>query len=189
MESAREFPQNHLLKFSQARRISPTPFVSDTLPSPLITQIGTLESFSVIFIRISYLIPPADTVNAIKASKNSSATGPDGLTAIHLKHLGPKAIAFLTSLFNLLVSKSDIASIWKAALTLPVIKPGKVSGKSISYHPISLLCPAIKILEHLLFPSFSAALVTSPTQHGFKACHTSSPSIAPPRHESGGGVQ
>jgi hypothetical protein len=33
---------------------------------------------------------------AIRASKNSTAVGPDGLTAIHLKHLGQHALAFLT---------------------------------------------------------------------------------------------
>jgi hypothetical protein len=38
------------------------------------------------------------TCDAINASKNSSATGPDGLTAIHLKHIGPRVIAYLTEL-------------------------------------------------------------------------------------------
>ena len=43
----------------------------------------------------------ADTVEAIKQSKNSTATGPDNLAPWHLKHLGPNGIDFLTKTFNL----------------------------------------------------------------------------------------
>ena len=39
-------------------------------------------------------------VNAIKQSSNSKAASPNGLTVLHLKHLGPSGHAFLTQLFN-----------------------------------------------------------------------------------------
>jgi hypothetical protein len=39
------------------------------------------------------------TKRAILMSLNSSAFGPDGLTSLHLKFLGPLGIAYLTSLF------------------------------------------------------------------------------------------
>jgi hypothetical protein len=38
----------------------------------------------------------ANTLDTINAAKSSSATGPDGLAAIHLKHLGPKCFEYLT---------------------------------------------------------------------------------------------
>jgi hypothetical protein len=46
------------------------------------------------------IFTPAATLDAINSLKNSSAAGPDGLTAIHLKHLGPKAIAYMTKISN-----------------------------------------------------------------------------------------
>jgi hypothetical protein len=41
------------------------------------------------------------TKDAIMKSLNSAAAGPDGLTSLHLKYLGPKGIAYLNYLFNL----------------------------------------------------------------------------------------
>lgn len=49
-----------------------------------------------------------DTDAAIRQSSNSSAAGPDGLTALHLKHLGQSGTKFLTHLFNLSVSNADL---------------------------------------------------------------------------------
>jgi hypothetical protein len=79
-------------------------------------------------------------------SNNSTATGPDGLTALHLKHLGPAGIGFLTDLFNLSVRDAVVSAIWKTVLVLPIPKPGKPIDKDASYRPISLLSPVVKIL-------------------------------------------
>ena len=68
---------------------------------------------------------PVDVADAIKRAKNSTAVGPDGISILHLKHMGPNALDYLTSLFNISVSAADIPSIWKSALILPVLKPGK----------------------------------------------------------------
>ena len=65
--------------------------------------------------------------------------------------------------------------IWKAALILPVLKPGKTADKGSSYRPISLLCPAVKILERLLHPSLKEAFNLEDHQHGFhrrRSCTT-----------------
>jgi hypothetical protein len=53
----------------------------------------------------------ADTRKAISVSKCSSAVGPDGLTAVYLKHIGPRGLAYLTHLFNLSVSNADLPAI------------------------------------------------------------------------------
>ena len=40
----------------------------------------------------------------IKSCRNSKAFGPDKLSIFHLKHLGPRAIEYITTLFNLSVT-------------------------------------------------------------------------------------
>jgi hypothetical protein len=107
------------------------------------------------------------TTEAINKSSNLTATGPDGLTWLHLKHLGPAGISYLTNLFNLSVRDAIVPTIWKSALILPIQKPGKPTDQGNSYRPISLHSPVIKILERLLLPSLTISLQASPTQHGF----------------------
>jgi hypothetical protein len=102
---------------------------------------------------------PLQTRDAINESKCSSAIGPDGLTAIHLRHLGPRGLAYLTGLFNMSVNKADLPAIWKAAVIVPILKPGKPAGDGSSYRPFSLLCPAVKVLEKLLLPQVTANLL------------------------------
>ena len=121
----------------------------------------------------------ADTVDAIKASKNSPAAGPNDLTMLHLKHIGPFGIRYLTHLFNLSVRAADIPAIWKSANVIPVLKPGKSPDLGPSYRPISLLCPEIKVLERLNLPILRAALSSSPSQHGFKAQHNTVSALLP----------
>ena len=75
----------------------------------------------------------ADVVGAIGRAKSSAAAGPDDITMVHLKHLGPRAISYLTSIFNLSVCHSVLSSTWKQALILPVPKPGKPAPVSTSY--------------------------------------------------------
>jgi hypothetical protein len=119
-----------------------------------------------------YTFTPLQTRNAINESKSSSAVGPDGLTDIHLKHLGPRGLAYLTSLFNLSVNNADLPAIWKAAVIVPVLKPGKPAGDSASYRRILLLSPAVKVLKMLLLPQVTAALPKGTTQDGFAALHS-----------------
>ena len=111
---------------------------------------------------------PEATSDAIKHSKNSTATGPDGLAPWHFKRLGPKGIEYLTATFNLSIATAEIPSVWKLAIVIPVLKPGKAPHLGTSYRPISLLCPAVKVLERLLLPTLNKTLVPSDHQHGFR---------------------
>ena len=122
---------------------------------------------------------PTDTAEAIKSSKNSTALGPDGLSTVHLKHLGPLALAYLTELFNLSVSRAELPAIWKQALVIPVLKPGKVPTEGPSYRPISLLCPASKILEKLVHPFLQEAFVFDESQHGFRSRRSTTSALLP----------
>ncbi len=114
------------------------------------------------------IFTPAQTLAAIKKAKNSKALGPDNLSPIMLKNLGPHAINFLTEIFNKCLKDSIIPSIWKTAKIIPLLKPGKASDLGPSYRPVSLLPPAIKILEALLLPLVNAAIHLADRQHGFR---------------------
>ena len=121
---------------------------------------------------------PHSVAGAIRGCKNSTATGPDNMTILHLKHLGPSGTNFLCKIFNASVSSANIPAIWKLATIVPLPKPGKNPEDSKSHRPISLLCPASKILERLILPHL-AALPCNPTQHGFKPLHSTTTALLP----------
>ena len=75
---------------------------------------------------------------------------------------------YLTATFNLSLATAEIPSMWKSAVVIPVLKPGKAPHISTSYRPISLLCPAVKVLERLLLPTLNEHLVPNSHQHGFR---------------------
>ena len=60
------------------------------------------------------------------------------------------ATAYLTALFNDSVNSSRIPAIWKSSIVIPIPKPGKDTSQGTSYRPISLICPAAKVLEALI---------------------------------------
>ena len=106
---------------------------------------------------------------AIKSCRNSKAFGPDKLCFFHLKNLGPRAI---TALFNLSVTTCQILAIWKSSLIIPLPKPGKDTSVGTLYRPISLLCPAAKVLESLILSTINKYLQPAPDQHGFRPDHS-----------------
>ena len=110
----------------------------------------------------------AQTAAAIKRAKNSKAIGPDGLSPIMLKHLGPNGLKFLTSLFNLILSSAKTPGKWKTAKIITLLKPGKPANKGTSYRPVSILSPPAKILEALLLPYLTDAIELADHQHGFR---------------------
>ena len=54
----------------------------------------------------------------------------------------------------------------------PHVKPKKPAEDSTSYRPVSLLCPAVKILEQLILPTLTKHLPIPAHQHGFRAKHS-----------------
>ena len=112
------------------------------------------------------------TREEIKKAKASKAMGPDKISNVHLKQLGPKAVEYLTQIFNLSLSRSVIPGIWKKSVVVPLLKPGKSAQESNSYRPVSLLCPAIKILERLILPIMTEHLPIPDFQHGFRKNHS-----------------
>ena len=122
---------------------------------------------------------PARVRDAIADSKNSTAPSADGLTIHQLKHLGPLGIEYLTKLFNLSFQQASLPAIWKHAIILPLLKPGKLKTQGTSYRPISLLCPASKVLEKLMLQRISPHLHLAETQHGFRAGRSTTTALLP----------
>ena len=116
-------------------------------------------------------------MKAIKSCRNSKAFGPDKLSIFHLKHLGPRAIEYITALFNLSVTTCQIPAIWKSSLIIPIPKPGKDTSQGTSYRPISLLCPAAKVMESLLLPTVNKYLLPAQDQHGFRREHSTTSAL------------
>ena len=115
---------------------------------------------------------PSETKEAIKKSKPSKALGPDKISTLHLKHLGTAGLNYLTDLFNISVTTSTIPAIWKCSTIIPLLKPKKPAEDSSSYRPVSLLCPAIKVLERLILPTLTEHLPVPDIQHGFRQKHS-----------------
>ena len=112
------------------------------------------------------------TTDAIKKARPSKALGPDKISTLHLKHLGPLGVRYLTDLFNISAKTSQIPAIWKTSTIIPLLKPNKPADTSTSYRPVSLLCPSIKIFERLLLPTLTQHLPVPDIQHGFRKNHS-----------------
>jgi len=117
---------------------------------------------------------PAMVTEAIRATKNTPSTGPDGISNKHLKHLGPHAIRVFTDIFNYSLQHNSIPNTWKQAKIIPILKPNKPPTEPTSYRPISLLCTPSKILERLVLNNITPHIPLSPSQHGFRSEHSTS---------------
>ena len=96
------------------------------------------------------------------------ALGPDQLAPVHLKHLGPRGIKFLTETINLSLSSYRIPERWKVGRVIPLLKPNKPADIAKSYRPIALLSPVAKIIERLLLPTIVEHSHLAEHQHGFR---------------------
>ena len=148
----REFTTSKLGKHSSSRR---TRHVSKDVKRMSLEQ---AESFT------------SDQVtSAIKSCRSSRACGPDTLSIFQI---GPLATEPITSLYNDSLRSCRLPSIWKTSLVIPIPKPGKDSSQGTSYRPISLLCPAAKVLEALILPSINEFLSPAKDQHGLRPRHS-----------------
>ena len=119
----------------------------------------------------------AQTSAALKSTKNTNSTGPDGLNIRHLKHLGPKGLDYLTKILNLSLNKNIIPQIWKLAKIIPIPKPNKDPHQGSSYRPISLLSPTAKLLEKIILPYITNNIPSTYHQHGFKTKHSTTTAL------------
>ena len=65
-------------------------------------------------------------------------------------HCGENMIGWLTELFNVCYSSTQIPKMWRRASVISLLKPGKLDTSPASYRPISLLCTTYKLVERLI---------------------------------------
>ena len=65
----------------------------------------------------------------------------------------------------------NLSAFRRSDLVIPITKPGEDSSQGTSYRPISLLCPAAKVLEALILPSINECISPAKDQHGFRPRH------------------
>ena len=113
----------------------------------------------------------------ISNCSNTKAFRTDKLSIFHLKNLGPRAIEYLTALFNDSITSCRIPAIWKSSIVIPIPKPGKDASPGTSYRSISLLCPAAKDMEGLILTTINTHLLPAFDQHGFRHGHSTTSAL------------
>jgi hypothetical protein len=107
--------------------------------------------------------------------KAKTSSGPDGLSAVFLKHLAPSLSLPLSILFSNSFRCGDLPDIWKMAYVTPIFKKGQTSDPN-NYRPISLTCVLCKVMESIIKDSVSRHLLMhkliTKQQHGFLAKHS-----------------
>ena len=57
------------------------------------------------------------------------------------------AINYVINIFNLSISTGQMPEIWHKGIIIQILKHGKDNNIGMNWRPISLLCPADKMLE------------------------------------------
>ena len=83
--------------------------------------------------------------------KSKRSVGPDDIPNAVLKKLPESAHELLAKLINCILRIGYYPSSWKAALVIPIPKPGKPANEAKNFRPISLLNGLSKILEKVLY--------------------------------------
>jgi hypothetical protein len=109
--------------------------------------------------------------SAVSTLKQTSP-GHDNLHNSMLIHLTYEYHQWALDIINKSFDKSCIPSEWKAAIILPIPKPGKPPGEPSSFRPISLLSCFGKLAEKLICNRLNFIIESqrafSPTQGGFR---------------------
>ena len=114
---------------------------------------------------------------ALKNAPNKKSAGPDGVSILHLKHLGKNAINLLAKLFTKVINTNTIPQIWKTAKIIPILKPNKDKRIGKSYRPISLLSNIAKLLERIILKRILPHIPNVSYQHGYKKKHSTTTAL------------
>ena len=120
-------------------------------------------------------ITPKETKMEISALNNKKSPGYDKIDAHTIKLLPPKAVLFLTLIYNSMLRLQHFPSQWKCAEIIMIYKPNKPENLVSSYRPISLLPIFSKIFEKLLLKRLKPYLqkynIVPDHQFGFRSKH------------------
>lgn len=121
-------------------------------------------------------ITPLELKEIIRTLPTKKAPGHDLITNIVLKHLTPKTLAYLSTIFNRCLSIGYFPLKWKIAHIIVFLKPGKNKNEVTSYRPISLLTTMSKILEKCIKTRLELQIheknILPPIQYGFRQGHS-----------------
>ena len=102
----------------------------------------------------------------------STASGPDQIAYLLLKHLTEPAQLLLLSLFNRSWHSHTFPSCWKPTTIIPIHKPGKPTSPPSFFRPISLTSCISKLFERLILSRLTFHLesnhLLSTCQAGFR---------------------
>jgi hypothetical protein len=96
------------------------------------------------------LTNPDEVQDVIRSLKISKAPAPNGIPNRVLNHLPKRTVSLLTQIFNSILLTHHFPTMWKHALMISILKPGKDIALPSSYRPISLLDTIGKIFEEIL---------------------------------------
>ena len=83
-----------------------------------------------------------------RAITNACQTTPgkDGVCYKMLEHMTDDTLGMVLKLFNRFWDTGQLPSVWKQAIIVPVLKPGKNSSNPSSYRPIALTSHLCKVI-------------------------------------------
>ena len=103
-------------------------------------------------------------------SCNNSAPGKDNVSFVMIKKLNIKAKKYLLKFYNYLWKMGFFPKLWRHAIIIPIVKPGKDPSLPTNYRPISLTSSICKLMEKMvnmrLMWYIEENNILSPTQSG-----------------------
>lgn len=80
----------------------------------------------------------------------NTAPGVDRVSYKMIKHLSDRILLKILELYNKIYMEGIIPKIWKKAVVIPIVKPGKDSTNPGSYRPIALTSNLCKLMEKII---------------------------------------
>ena len=80
---------------------------------------------------------------------SSKASGPDCIPVVVLKKCEPELSYILAKLFNMCLTESCFANLWKVSSVVAIFKNVGERSTAKNYHPVSLLSVVSKVFEKL----------------------------------------
>ena len=102
------------------------------------------------YLSFCYPFFPAEFLAAVSNLSLSTATGPDKVAYLMLKHLPRSGMDFLLYIFKLFWTLHSFLSIWKTSFINPIHKLGKPPDSPASFRPIPLTPCVSKRFEHII---------------------------------------